>query len=393
MRIALVHSRFDQFGGAERYLTALAAGYVEAGHQVSLFTTTPPPEGTWPAGAPVHLLPTPGPHALWAHPSPAGKVFRHLADASPVRPGPAAGVLQKPADVVHLHNWHHIGAGAVRAIAKQRPVVHTVHDFALVDPTTTLDSGTWSPAKTAALKARAAVVVPQFAGVHLHWPSSRTRELAATVTGAVRREPASVVPLSVPATNRLRELGPGDPHTFLLLGHLSAHKGVPDALEAWQAARRRPGARLLIAGDGPLRDDVRAAAAADDTIEYLGFLDADGARAALARAGWLLFPSTWHENFSISCVEALAAGRPILTSAVANPPMASPGSVVVFDTPARLTWELEGILRMGREAYTAAADSARADGQGMLWDVHVKTMIDLLQQVALGPSGAGGPAR
>ena len=68
---------------------------------------------------------------------------------------------------------------------------------------------------------------------------------------------------------------------------------------------------------------VRAGHAADPTLRYLGFLDTAGKAAALAEAGWLVFPSQWVENFPISCVEALRAGRPIISSSIARPPMAS----------------------------------------------------------------------
>ena len=60
--------------------------------------------------------------------------------------------------------------------------------------------------------------------------------------------------------------GQGDYAVFI--GRMAAEKGVETLLAAWQRLKRP--LRLKIVGDGPLAGQVRAAAARDSRIEYLG---------------------------------------------------------------------------------------------------------------------------
>lgn len=385
LRIAVVHRGFEQLGGAERYLLELAAAYAEAGHAVTLLSITPAPPGPWV----VELLPTPGPSRWWTGQSAFAKVFRHLMDAWPWRFALARRVEAGRFDVVHLHNWQLVGAGAVRRATRRVPVVHTVHDFALVDPTTTLDSHRWSPTKRAVLAARSRLLARRFGQVHLHWPSARTRKLATDAEPRLRRPRSWVIPLSSRSTEEMRELAAGDAGTFLFLGRLEAHKGLVNLLDAWRDARP-PAGRLLIAGDGPLRAPVEeAAAVAGSGISYLGQVDGARKLEAMAAAGWLVFPSTWHENFSLACIEALTAGRPILASRVARPPMASSDSVVVFDGARELATALLRCATVTGPEYGRRATSARSDGAGLGWGVHVAAMLELLAStVAEGASRA-----
>jgi glycosyltransferase involved in cell wall biosynthesis len=222
--------------------------------------------------------------------------------------------------------------------------------------------------------------------VLFHWPSARTQRLAGAASPALLREPAVIIPLSARSTQSLGDVpdpaGLRDGTSFLFMGHLSQHKGVADLLAAW-AGRPPPAAdaRLVIAGDGPLRGVVESAAAADPSISYLGYIDTGRKRQALADARWVVFPSRWHENFSITCVEALAAARPILCSQIAQPPMASPGSLVVAsDDAAGLGAALGRCAAMPMADYLTHARCARRDGESLLWSRHIQAMQDLLDQ-------------
>jgi glycosyltransferase involved in cell wall biosynthesis len=91
-----------------------------------------------------------------------------------------------------------------------------------------------------------------------------------------------------------------EPPHVLFAGRLSREKGV---LELVEAAR---GMRLVVAGDGPLRDRVP---------EALGFVPHERLLGLYDRAAVVACPS-FREGFGVVCAEAMAHGRPVVASAV-----------------------------------------------------------------------------
>ena len=77
---------------------------------------------------------------------------------------------------------------------------------------------------------------------------------------------------------------------------------------------------VAIAGVGPLEGDVRAAAARDSRIVFLGYVAGAAKTDALARAGFLLLPSLWHENAPVTIIEAAAYGLGVVASDIGGIP-------------------------------------------------------------------------
>lgn len=100
--------------------------------------------------------------------------------------------------------------------------------------------------------------------------------------------------------------------SFVFLGRLSAYKGIHLLLDAWR--RADVDASLRIVGDGDLRDDVRAAALADQRIVWGGSVGSKEVGAAIAAARVVIVPSLWDEPFGRVAAEALAHGRPVITT-------------------------------------------------------------------------------
>jgi glycosyltransferase involved in cell wall biosynthesis len=120
----------------------------------------------------------------------------------------------------------------------------------------------------------------------------------------------TVRPTWVPDPGSAGEPG-GD---VLYVGRLDEAKGIDRLLDAWALARgggiRR---RLVVAGDGPLRELVSAAADRDPTIAWLGQVAPDQVAQAMAGAAYVVVPSRVFEGYPLAVAEAFGRGRGVLT--------------------------------------------------------------------------------
>ena len=242
-------------------------------------------------------------------------------------------------DVLHLHNpYPLLSPWVVRtAHAHGVPVVQTVHNYRQV-----CSSG---------LYFRDGHNCQDCRGKLLGWPAVRHRcyrgsaaqsALMAT-TLAVHRPTWRSVDRFIALTDRiaahLRDYGipderivvkpnglpdPGEPDPpgegFLYAARLSPEKGLELLLDAW---RRHPDGTLgtlRIAGDGELRPLAERAAAERGDVVYLGVQDRDGMRAARRSSAAVIAPPTWNDVLPTVILEALAAGRPVLGTAVGGIP-------------------------------------------------------------------------
>jgi glycosyltransferase involved in cell wall biosynthesis len=103
---------------------------------------------------------------------------------------------------------------------------------------------------------------------------------------------------------------------------LVPYKGHGFLLEAYgKAAHEVPALRLLVAGDGPLRAELMAQARQfDGRVRFLGFI-AD-IRNFMCACDVLVFPSQpeFGEGFGLAALEGMAAGRPVVATAVSSLP-------------------------------------------------------------------------
>jgi len=110
---------------------------------------------------------------------------------------------------------------------------------------------------------------------------------------------------------------------FVQACRLIAKKGLRTALEAFAQFRGfNPNARFIIAGDGPLRDELRESAmklGVSDAVELRGFLDQAALAKLYAEAHVFVHPSEMtsdqnQEGVPNSMLEAMATGLPVLAT-------------------------------------------------------------------------------
>lgn len=104
--------------------------------------------------------------------------------------------------------------------------------------------------------------------------------------------------------------GEGGGAAYVFGGRLSEEKGLLTLIDAWDHVEER----LRIIGDGPLEHVVRAAAARNRRIEYLGPLPLRDLLREMGQARAVIVPSLWYETFGRIVIESLAVGTPVIAS-------------------------------------------------------------------------------
>lgn len=106
----------------------------------------------------------------------------------------------------------------------------------------------------------------------------------------------------------------GDVPVVVVAGAFCSFKNHPLLLRAWAEVAKKHKARLIIFGEGGMRDEYEkliAELGIGDSVSLPGFTD--NLPAALKRAACFVVSSTI-ESFSVVLVEALAAGTPVVST-------------------------------------------------------------------------------
>lgn len=144
--------------------------------------------------------------------------------------------------------------------------------------------------------------------------------------------------------------------TIVVLARLVPVKRIDTAIDAM--AFLPPGARLVIAGDGPLRGELAARAARfGERVRFAGWLGADARDELLAAADVVVVPSAplgsdaegRSEGTPMAALEALAAGVPLVASATGGlRALAAHGATLVPPRdPRALATAITSVLRLG----------------------------------------------
>jgi glycosyltransferase involved in cell wall biosynthesis len=118
----------------------------------------------------------------------------------------------------------------------------------------------------------------------------------------------------------------------LVAARLSREKGVDVAVDACE----RAGLPLVVAGDGPDADAVRARAG--HRVTFVGQVSAAEVTELRARAALQIVPSRCSEVMPLAAVEAMAAGVPVVGAAMGGLPelVGEPGALAPRDDPVEL---------------------------------------------------------
>jgi glycosyltransferase involved in cell wall biosynthesis len=238
-------------------------------------------------------------------------------------------------EIVHAHNTFPLVSPAIyyAARAEKVPIVQTLHNYRFLCPAATFfrDGGpcedclgkslAW-PAlvhrcyrESVAASGMAALMLAAHRSIKTY--SSKVSAYIAPSKFALEKFVEGGLPRSL---MRLKSnfvlddpgIGSGYGGYALFVGRLAPEKGLKTLLKAWSAlASPIP---LKIAGNGPLRLEVEAAAYKLPGVEYLGQCPRDRVNELMRNAALLVFPSEWYEVSPLTVIEAMACGTPVLAA-------------------------------------------------------------------------------
>jgi glycosyltransferase involved in cell wall biosynthesis len=105
----------------------------------------------------------------------------------------------------------------------------------------------------------------------------------------------------------------------LFMGRLSPEKGLRTLLRAFE---QLPQFKLKILGTGPMEQELRDYIAQKSlrNVEFLGFKSGAEKLEILNNALCLVLPSEWYENFPVTVLEAFMASKPVIASRMGGLP-------------------------------------------------------------------------
>lgn len=306
LRVAMIIQGYHpRVGGAERQLAALAPFLQGLGIHLEVFTRRyaglEPFEQV--SGVPVHRLPIPGPKPL------ASLVFTLTALPALRRFGP------------HVIHAHELMSPATTALAARRllrvPVVVKVLRGGSLGDLARIRQKPFARCRIRALAREVDAFVAisreieaELAGIGV--PPARV----AFIPNGV--DPARFTPLPTAARPAARRaLGIEGGPVAIFTGRLAPEKRVADLVQIWPAVRAaHPDARLLILGSGEEESHLRElmmGTSFGEGVRLLGQVEDVGPY--LRTADLFVLPSV-AEGLSNALLEAMAAGLPVVASAV-----------------------------------------------------------------------------
>lgn len=355
MRVLILHSRYlsGDASGENRVVRDEAKLLAEGGHAVQLYDPSP-------TRAHGMRLVTTAIDAVWS--AEGGKVVRHLMRR--FRP-----------DVVHCHNlFPMLSPAVVRTCHSEGiPVVITLHNYRLMClPSTFLRDGRvcedclgrapWpgvihrcyreslsgSTVLATSLLVHRSLRTFGYVSLFLAVSAFVLEKHIEAGLRADRIRVKSNFTWSVP-----RREGTG--RNFLYLGRLSPEKGVRTLVRAWDDV----GAELVVVGDGPDADQLRAEA--PPSVRFAGPLPGEDVVDLIREARAVLVPSVWYEAQPRVILEAYAAGVPVVASRIGGLPdliieeesglLVTPGDGTAWAQAANRLLDDEAAIRLGEGAH------------------------------------------
>jgi glycosyltransferase involved in cell wall biosynthesis len=315
-------------------------------------------------------------------------------------------ILETKPDIAHIHGiGHEISPSILDVIKSFRiPIVQTLHDYGLLCPNTSFISRgevcerckgqryynvLLRRCKRNSLGASLLACISQYGhmltnvyGRNVDVYVSPGRFLQRKFVEHGINKKIVVIP-NIIALNDV-QAGKGNSGYCIYVGRLLPIKGVKTLIEAAKLNRQ---ARILIAGDGELEKEIRAAVAEHklDNVTLLGFVEPRRLMELISLANFTVFPSVWYENYPMAIIESFICAKPVIASNIGAIPdlvidhtnglLFEPGNAAQLAEHIQYLFEHnEEAVEMGKNGLTSVTTNNDPE-------VHYQKMLGIYQEL------------
>ncbi|HWO73687.1 MAG TPA: glycosyltransferase family 4 protein [Dehalococcoidia bacterium] len=178
-----------------------------------------------------------------------------------------------------------------------------------------------------------------------------------------------------------------DRPTLLFVGRIEARKGIPYLLKAYRLVKSRlPEARLVIVGEGGLKEEYRRMAAEMglEDVLFEGYVAPDLLPSYYQRADVFCSPSTVNESFGITLLEAMAAHAPAVATSINGVNTLGENGVTGIIVPPKDPEAMaEGIIRLLEDRALASrlADAAQKRALRYDWEQVARELLAYYEEL------------
>jgi glycosyltransferase involved in cell wall biosynthesis len=184
----------------------------------------------------------------------------------------------------------------------------------------------------------------------------------------------------------------GNERIFLYMGRIAPEKNVEALLKAWRLVQL-PGCRLVVVGDGTMRQQLMQSFGEEDRVLWWGHEPDRLRRLALLQLAEVFILPSLVEGLSLALLEAMASGTAcIATDAGADGEVLEGGAGIVISTQA-VTTQLRTLLPLLRDQPVLSAELGRRARARVLERYSLSHNIDALEKLygqLLHPGGLVG---
>lgn len=255
-------------------------------------------------------------------------------------------------NAVHLHNIHSYLSPLIAQYAHERGcrVVWTLHDYKLLCPAyTCLRAGKpcelcfnhkWHVLTQRCMKNSLAASATSWAEA-IKWNKKRLERYVDTFICpsqfmASKMEQGGFNRSKLQVLNNFAPQMPDKPiptserdDYYCYVGRLSPEKGLATLLKAASCLPHR----LIVAGTGPLEQELRDKYAACNNIEFCGRISPEQVQTLLGKARFSVISSEWYENNPMGVIESLCAGTPVVGAQMGGiPELIDENSGIIYES-------------------------------------------------------------
>jgi glycosyltransferase involved in cell wall biosynthesis len=172
----------------------------------------------------------------------------------------------------------------------------------------------------------------------------------------------------------------GNERIFLYMGRIAPEKNVEALLKAWRLVQL-PGCRLVVVGDGTMRQQLMQSYGEEDRVLWWGHEPDRLRRLALLQLAEVFILPSLVEGLSLALLEAMASGTAcIATDAGADGEVLEGGAGIVISTQA-VTTQLRTLLPLLRDQPVLSAELGRRARARVLERYSLSHNIDALEKL------------